>query len=312
MGRAKTWSSEEHAALAHAWINVSEDKNSLEVKGTNQDSDTFWRAVLVHFGTLSPEDATEHEGRWHYRGKKSVERHWKDNVARECKKFNKALLKVQSSNPTGVGEDEKINMAAAIHLGKTDVMSYRFKDFEVGDWKFHAAWKTLKNHPMFAPPRPKVAVEIDDDADADDSSVTCSTGSGSTTQPAVATTTATIATSASKKRGPGPGRAKSKDIAAIIDYKAKKQKSLSDMVAIQKQRHAEFALYVSNTARAEAFKCAALGYSTFKDSDPEAAQKYKDTMAKIMSRETDADKELEARMPPLAGVGEGTSAGTDV
>ena len=310
MGRAKAWCSEEHAGVAQAWINVSEDKNSLDIKGTNQDSDTFWKAVIANLATLAPSCATETEARWHFRGRKSIERHWKDNIARECKKFNKSVLKVHSSNPTGVGDDEKMNMAAAIHLGKTDVMTYRFKDFPIADWKFHGAWKILKDHPMFAPPKPKEAVEIPDDLDEEneDSSVSMSIAS----QKVSAMTTATVATpSAGSKRGPGSGKTKSKIIAAENEYKNKKIKALSDMVIVQQKRHAEFALHVSNTARAEAFKCAALGYATFKDDDPVMAQRYKDTMGKIMARDTDADKNLDS-MPPLAGFGEGTSAGTDV
>ena len=42
MGKAKTWLAEEHAALAQAWINASEDKDRTDVKGTNQDGNELF------------------------------------------------------------------------------------------------------------------------------------------------------------------------------------------------------------------------------------------------------------------------------
>ena len=81
------------------------------------------------------------------------------------KKFNRVLLKVLSSKPTGVDENQKINMAAAIHLGKTDAMSYRHKDYSVREWKYHKSWKVLKHHKAFHPPRPQVPIDLESDDD---------------------------------------------------------------------------------------------------------------------------------------------------
>ncbi|KAG7337462.1 hypothetical protein IV203_018562 [Nitzschia inconspicua] len=65
----------------------------------------------------------------------------------------------------------KINMAVAIHLGKSDSMSYRHKGFEPNDWLFYQAWLVLKSHRAFlprTPPPPDEDIEeIEDDEDSD-------------------------------------------------------------------------------------------------------------------------------------------------
>ena len=167
MGKAKTWTPEEHAALAQAWINASEDKDGKKVNGTNQDSATFFNKAFANMKPLAPphEDLN---GKYHNRGSSALQRHWKDDIAREVKKFNRALLKVFSSNPTGCGDEEKISMAAAIHLGKTDKMQYTLRSFEVNEWKFYRAWLILKDHKLFQPPKPKEAIEIPDEVELEE------------------------------------------------------------------------------------------------------------------------------------------------
>ena len=52
----------------------------------------------------------------------------------------------------------KVNMAGAIHQGKTDRMECRFKDHEARNWKHFEAWKVLKGHRKFLPPnQPRVS-----------------------------------------------------------------------------------------------------------------------------------------------------------
>ena len=111
MGKAKTWTPEEHAALAQAWINASEDKDRSDVKGTNQDGVEFFAKVVENLKVLAPSDVCS--GSYHNRGAPALMNHWRDKISREVKKFNKAILKVVASKPTGCGEQEKINMACA-------------------------------------------------------------------------------------------------------------------------------------------------------------------------------------------------------
>jgi hypothetical protein len=134
--KGKKWSPEESLHLAEAWIDTSEDVGSPEVKGTNQDSEEFWGSVFEAFKKKGPEVQS---GVYGDRALTAIMNHWKDQVSRDVKKFNKALLKVHSSNLSGVTHEEKVNIAVAINLGKTDVASYRHQDFEAKDWKFYCA-----------------------------------------------------------------------------------------------------------------------------------------------------------------------------
>lgn len=304
MGKAKTWTVDEHAALAQAWVNASEDAGGAKVHGTNQDSDQFYAKVIANFKDLAPKDQ-DIRGLYHNREASAIVNHWKNNIAREVKKFNKALLRVLASNPTGVGNIEKINMATAIHLGKVDAVSHRHIEFPASEWKFYRAWMVLKDHKMFAPPKPKEPVAIEDNSEAEDASEETSTDD--TEAATGCKTPVALFASANKSRGPGPGRAKTKAQALDNDYKAKKAKAMTDLVQLQKDRASNFAMFVSNDGRAKAFQMAALGFSTFKDSDPELAEQYKTHMSNILA----FDKNEEA-MPPLAGAGEDTSAGTNV
>jgi hypothetical protein len=68
---------------------------------------------------------------------------------------------------------------------------------------------------------------------------------------------------------------------------------------IQTMRQHDFAMFVKNTGRAQAFKMAALGYNTFKDDDPARAERYKETMDRLISYDSDAEDDDENSMPPL-------------
>ena len=124
MGKAPaSWTSHENEALATAWINTSEDKDSTKVKGTNQTKETFFASVIEKLETIALESGEDVKERYHNRKHTALFNHWSENVARECKKFNKALLKVISSKPTGVNESDMVNMAAAVHLLSTSFIN---------------------------------------------------------------------------------------------------------------------------------------------------------------------------------------------
>ena len=74
----------------------------------------------------------------------------RDNVFGNLQKFNKAIRKVEVSNPSGVTEQQKINMAVAIHLGKTNKMDYEFKDFDPFFWRLYKSWLNVKFLPTFS------------------------------------------------------------------------------------------------------------------------------------------------------------------
>jgi hypothetical protein len=95
---------------------------------------------------------------------------WKDLLSRNAKKFNTCLVRILKAKPTGVTEDQKVNMAITIHLGKIDTMLYCFKDFEPNDWKYHQAWLILRHQPAFLPPPAPTAANAENLAsdDSDD------------------------------------------------------------------------------------------------------------------------------------------------
>ena len=56
---------------------------------------------------------------------------------------------IEVSNPSGVSEIQKINMAVAIHLQLTKKMDYQYKDFDKTKWRLYGAWVALRDLPKF-------------------------------------------------------------------------------------------------------------------------------------------------------------------
>ena len=91
-GSGKRWSIQERVHLTEAWVDASEDAGEVEVKGTYQDSDSFWQRVYDKFIAKAPSNAAK--GSYKDRQITAITNQWKDKIAREVKKFNKALLRV--------------------------------------------------------------------------------------------------------------------------------------------------------------------------------------------------------------------------
>ena len=104
------------------------------------------------------------------------------------------------------------------------------------------------------------------------------------------------------KRGKsrGPGAKKTKLLASADEYRKKKSQIQEGFLEVQKERQVDFKAFVKNHARNKAFEMAALGYKTFKDTDPEEAEKYKTHMRNIIHGNTDGDADSN-EMPPLDG-----------
>jgi sRNA-binding regulator protein Hfq len=319
MPKGKRWSPEESFDLAQAWINVSEDAGEVEVKGVNQDSDEFWSRVRANFKARGP---TVQDGTYGDRAVTAIMNHWKDNISRECKRFNKSLLKVHSCNLSGVNQQDKINIAVAIHMGKSDCPAARLRKYQPMNWKFYQCWLALKDHRAFVPPQASAPiVDVDDDKDDeedddDEEERTESAGNesgdtpGSTTESGRALFTtpsqgeeADVNTKATA-RGPGPGGKKTRASAAEDEYRKKKTKIQEGILEVQRKRQSDFEAYIKNMSRATAFKMAMSAYQMFKDDDPVQAMRYKNAMSSILSGDTAADEHDD--MPTLfenAGTG---------
>ena len=341
MGKAKKWLNEERAALARAWVEASEDTGEKMVKGTGQTADAFEKKIIKNLEALAPdfnEDDTV-AGRYHNRAQSALMGQLKDGVHRECKKFNKCLLKIEASRPSGVGDQEKINCAVAMMQGKCDGWAYRHKDYQPHRWEFYLSWLVLKNHPAFLPPKPPAggpeelsSDSSDEDEDEEDEPVTVpvqvsgttteapddsSVSSTSATANATATGTAqppkkkkakkgsgVTASTARPSRGPGGGRNSTKAKTADEEAKAARKETMKEMLKLQQEKSEQFQAYVDNQAHLGAFQMAAMGYNAFKNdpSEAEEAQRYKRIMQDIMAEQNNVPASASA-MPGLPGTG---------
>jgi hypothetical protein len=285
MGRGKVWSPVECKDLAEAWLDISEDNNEVDVKGVSQDAEQFWERVFNKYVLCGNQ-----EGCYRDRGVSAVKNFWTDSISRECKKFNKSLMKVYASNPTGVTLEEKINIAVALHLKKAETASSRHRSFPAEDWKFYQAWLVLKEHSAFIPPSPKQldeAVELDEEEVVNqDSGGSGDISTDSETRRLFNTPAGSVSVAVTAKskrdRGPGPGCKKTNKLAKEEEYRKKKTKLQESMVELATKRAADFSQYVTNTGRSQAWNMAMSGYNTFKDSDPARAEQYKQALDKIM------------------------------
>jgi hypothetical protein len=221
MPKAPVWSSEECGHLAQAWIDTSEEMGSPKLKGADQKKESFWIAVVECFEVLAPVDRPKNT--YHDRTFSGIQGQWKDHIQRQAKNFNKALAKVNASNPTGCDEQQIINMAVAIHLGKIDTMSYRMKEFEASDWKFYESWKVLKSHPAFLPPKKMNDgnLEVLDDGSKESPLTTSDPSDEDVGKVDSVVASLPVVVSLRASRGPGGGRNKTKMAAVSEEYKKK-------------------------------------------------------------------------------------------
>ena len=141
--------------------------------------------------------------------------------------------------------------------------------------------------------------------EGEDSASISTTTASDTSNNATANTVPVLLTPSMQKgksQGPGPGAKKTRANAANDEYKKKKSKIQEGILEVQRNRQHSFDTYVKNHARTKAFEMAALGYNTFKDTDPEEAAKYKFHMQNILNKGTPADAESDSEdegMPAL-------------
>jgi len=105
----------------------------------------FQCAILEKVEQLIPPNCKE--GRYHLCGAESAHVYFCDTISKDIQKFNECLRKVYLSKPTGAGDEEKVNMAVAMHLGNINRMDYHFKIFDSSRWRFIGAWKVLRDIP---------------------------------------------------------------------------------------------------------------------------------------------------------------------
>jgi hypothetical protein len=253
MGRGKAWSKTESLHLAQAWVAVSEGDGAQKVAGTSQTQEEFWRGVMEIFSKKAPEQTLP--GTYTNREWTALRNHWSDSLSRDVKKFRRSLNKVYARNLSGCSEQDKVNIAVAMHRGLSDDPDYRLAIYDPSLWKFYECWLSLRNHPAFR---------------------------FETTKPsAVAASLHSVASTSSLDAADSV--AVDGEDSIDDEFKKKRIKFNDDFLVILKQRQKIYSDYVSSIEQHQLFKNAAIGYELFKDSDPEEASKYKNMMFRILS-----------------------------
>jgi len=163
MGRSKSWTAEENEVLAKAWIAASEQRS--EIDGAGKESSMFWDLVLDEIRNRMPMDSDKITGRYSMRALSAIKSHWNDKVKNNSSKFNTSLMLIYRSNPTGSTRQQMVNMAVAMHLGKTSKMEYQYRDIDPNEWINYKAWCHLRHHHKFSPPPPPSTASSSTDED---------------------------------------------------------------------------------------------------------------------------------------------------
>ena len=139
------WSSEERRIAAIAYLRCTQDC----VRGKDQTSLDFWGKVSQAIALMVPQSAEES------RTPGAIKSFLAGKVFPDVQRFNLSLLKVQSAKPSGVDDQQVINMAVAMHLNEAAGRDYNTRDFDAKKWINYRAWLVLKGTRKFAPPLPK-------------------------------------------------------------------------------------------------------------------------------------------------------------
>jgi hypothetical protein len=156
MARGLNWTSSEVSAAAKAYVSATNNP----LKGADQKLNDFVADILKKLEQLAPYGLKTSDGTFHNRGF-SAWAHLRDSVFRDVQKFNEALRIVYLSVPSGVTEEQKINMAVAIHMNKTKHMNYDYKDYDSKKWRNYFAWLNLKDLPKFMYSETPVIVNVE-------------------------------------------------------------------------------------------------------------------------------------------------------
>jgi hypothetical protein len=142
MGKAAQYSSEEGRVIAMGWLTATYTE-----KGTDQKAESFRSDMYDAIFLNAPPNAAE--GTFHHRGDRKLFNYWRDTISKHVNVFSKSRRLVNASQPSGVDEQQKINMAVAIHMKLATKMDYEYKDYDPTKWKHYSAWLVVKDTPKF-------------------------------------------------------------------------------------------------------------------------------------------------------------------
>jgi len=296
MGRSVAWTPKENTTVAKAFIAASEERSAD--CGTGQDTQTLWNKVMEEIAKRAPVVLSEVQFRYHNRKQSAVQKHFNKNIKADVLKFNDALRIVYMSHPTGSSQQQKVNMAIAIHLGKTSRREYGFRDFNPLNWNNHEAWLMLRSHPKFLPTRdpnptgndspikaednntgadnPSLAdvnnetLTLDSSTSIADSSLEVNSAPAPANNRTVITTTPLAR---DKSRPAGKGRSGTKALERLEEHRTKKRKAIQELTDIQAQKLQSQNKYMKFTM---------LKWRIENCTDPDKQEKYQDMIDKII------------------------------
>lgn len=134
--RGSSFTSDEDAAIARAWISASENP----VVGSEQTGEVFYRKITTLYNESFKPANRE------MRSLESIRARTKA-IHKQCARFSGCYTRVLRSKPTGVSPDDLLRLATAIF---NDISVKNANDDCGKAFKFLSAWNILKEHDKFA------------------------------------------------------------------------------------------------------------------------------------------------------------------
>lgn len=119
MGRH--WSKSEICAACKGYTKATLNTHNV----ADQHVDQFEKEIVERMNEYFPADVAD--GTYYFRAK--IYKYIHDNVFNMFQKFSKLLRHVHACNPTGVTEEEKVNMVVALFNGEKQKMDDAFKSY---------------------------------------------------------------------------------------------------------------------------------------------------------------------------------------
>ena len=332
MGRGKEWTPAESLHLAQAWVARSEGIAAERVLGTNQTEEQFWHGVKEILATKAPTPlppGTYHQREWsalkvHWRD--GISREVKKFRKSLLKVYNRRLSGCSEQDKINIAVVIHRGISDVPDYRYVTYDPQNWKYYEC--WQFlksHSAFVFTPPPSTAIAPEPastmatssassavgassgtagisSVASIVDETQESQDDDII---GDGAKSTPSsrnetpvpqeLFTPTGSIPgyCIGSSSRGPGPGAKKTKLNAEEDEFKKKKIKLNQEIVSAIKERQITYSRFVRTQEKSTTFRDAALGYRTFKDSDPAEAQKYKEIMLRCVVKEGTMDQEEE-------------------
>ena len=138
------YTGEENRIFATAYANAT----SNPTQGADQTSTKFWEKVMENIELLEPHPSPD---TYSLRGLAAIQRQV-SKIKREIQAFSKSLIFIKVCQPTGVDQQQILNLAIAHYKKAMSKLNYSFKNYDAHKWKFFAAYKVLRRLDQFADP----------------------------------------------------------------------------------------------------------------------------------------------------------------